>query len=255
MDNLIFYIFAALFGLAVGSFLNALVWRLRNKKSIAFSRSQCPKCKHVLTWLDLMPVLSFVFLGGKCRYCHKKISWQYPLVELATAVLFVLAVFVHGPDFQNLALILRDWFFIGVLMQIFIYDLKWNEILDQIILPAIIIVLAVMLLMGNAWDKLFLAAGLGAVFFLVQYAVSRGKWIGAGDIRMGALMGFMVGWPNILVAMFTAYVVGTIVALPLIFIKKKKFNSTIALGTFLAAGTLIALFWGNDIIAWYLGIA
>lgn len=250
MCDAIYYAFSSVFGLIIGSFLNALIWRLKNKKSMLRTRSVCPKCGHVLAWHDLIPVFSYVLLDGKCRYCGKKISIQYPLVEAATAALFVLAVFVYGPE--NISLIFRAWFFISLLIVIFTYDLLWGEILDKITLPAIIMVLSINLLLGCGWAGLFMGAGIGFVFFLLQFLASKGRWLGGGDVRMGALMGFMVGWPNILVALFAAYIVGAAVAMPLLFAGRKKLSSKIPLGTFLALGTLVALFWGEEIIAWYL---
>ncbi|NIP33078.1 prepilin peptidase [Candidatus Saccharibacteria bacterium] len=248
----LYYILTVLFGLAVGSFLNAYIWRLKKGNSVWRGRSICPECKHNLSWLDLVPVLSYAVLKGRCRYCGKKISLQYPLVELATAILFVMVLYVHFEAGNGLHFILRDWFFIAVLMIIFVYDLKWGYILDRVSLPSIIIAFSVNILIGFSWHNLLLAAAIGSGFFLLQYAISRGKWIGGGDIRMGALMGFILGWPNVVVGLFLSYIVGSSVAVYLLARKKKKMGSTIAMGTFLAVGTVIAMLWGVDILMWYL---
>jgi len=248
------YTLAVFFGLAVGSFLNACIWRLKNKRSVLYGRSMCPHCKHKLTWIDLVPVLSFIFLRGRCRYCGKKISLQYPLVELASGILFGLAA-MNSPllDPGSLYFLLRDWFFIGVLIIIFVYDLRWGYILDRVTLPTAIAAFAVNILLGAGWQRLVLAAVIGSGFFLFQYAVSRGKWIGGGDIRLGALMGFMLGWPQIITALFFAYFIGAIVAIYLLLSRRKRMGSEIAMGTFLSAGTVVALLWGEKIINWYFG--
>lgn len=252
MNSGLYYILTVIFGLVLGSFLNAYIWRLKSKRSIWRGRSICTHCKHNLSWLDLIPVFSFLFLRAKCRYCGKKISWQYPLVEIFTALIFSLILYIHLTADNSLWFILRDWFFASVLIIIFVYDHRWGYILDRVSLPAIIIAFCVNMLLGYHWYGLFAAAVIGSGFFLIQYLLSHGKWIGGGDIRMGALMGFMVGWPNVIVALFLSYLIGAGVAILLLFGRKKKMGSTIAMGTFLAIGTLITLLWGDQILVWYL---
>lgn len=254
MLNAVLYIIAVIFGLAVGSFLNAYIWRLKTDKSVWKGRSVCVHCQHTLKAADLIPVVSFLMLRGRCRYCGKKISWQYPLVEIGAAAIFALILYVDLANGQGLYFLLRDWYFAAVLIIIFVYDFKWNYILDRVTLPAIVITFCLNILLGFYWLNLMLAAVIGASFFMIQYLVSKGRWIGGGDIRMGALMGFMLGWPNILVGLFIAYLAGAAVAIALVVKEKKKMNSTIAMGTFLAIGTLVALLWGNNIMIWYLGL-
>ena len=248
------YTLAVFFGLAIGSFLNACIWRLKNKTSILYGRSICPHCKHELSWIDLIPVISFIFLRRRCRYCGKEISWQYPLVELASGILFGLAAMKYSLlGYSDLYFLLRDWFFIGVLIIIFVYDVRWGYILDRVTLPAAIVAFAANILLGAGWQNLIFAAAIGSGFFLFQYAVSRGKWVGGGDIRLGALMGFMLGWPHIITALFFAYFIGAAVAIYLLASRRKKMGSEIAMGTFLSVGTAIALLWGDKIITWYFG--
>ncbi|MFH0819995.1 MAG: prepilin peptidase [bacterium] len=243
-------IFIFLFGLIIGSFLNCLIWRTYQGKSFIKGRSICPKCRHQLAWQDNIPILSFIMLSGKCRWCGKPISWQYPLVELATAILFVLAYFVElrvaGCGLRVLA-IARDWFFIAVLIIIFVQDLRWQVILDRITLPAMAAALLFNLILGFSLGNLLISAIIGGSFFAIQYLVSRGRWIGGGDIRMGALMGLMLGWSVLLAIMF-GYWLGAIAGIYLILSGQKKFSSKIPLGTFLAIGTIAALFWGEAIL-------
>lgn len=267
---MIFFIF--IFGLIIGSFLNCIIWRLHEKKSPFRGRSHCPNCQHLLAWYDNIPLLSFFVLKGKCRYCNKHISWQYPLVELATGLLFVLAYLHLFPydqllitkNFINdelLIILLRNWFFMAVLIIIFVYDLKYKLILDQVTLPAMAGALIFNLLdslksqvLSLELKNLFLSAIIGGGFFLIQYLVSKGKWIGGGDIRLGVLMGLVLSWPYILIAIFLAYIIGSLTSLILIASKIKTLKSKIAFGTFLSVATVMTLFWGKEIISWYFSL-
>ncbi|MDD4995434.1 MAG: prepilin peptidase [Patescibacteria group bacterium] len=254
MENGIIYAIAVILGLVAGSFINALAWRLKTGESVLRGRSHCPRCRHGLAWRDLVPLLSFIALCGRCRHCKKSISWQYPAVEVIAALLAAIILWHGLASGYEIFEFCRDWFFSGILLVIFIYDLRWGIILDQVSLPSIIAALSINLLLGVSWFSLIIAAALGASFFGLQFAISRGKWIGAGDIRMGALMGAMLGWPSILVGLFLAYILGSAVAVPLLISKTKKMKSTIPLGPFLAVGTFVAMLWGQQIINWYLGL-
>ncbi|MFA6551123.1 MAG: prepilin peptidase [Patescibacteria group bacterium] len=260
----LFFIFIV--GLCFGSFLNCFIYRLHEQKTI-LGRSFCPRCKKQIAWYDNIPLLSFILLKGKCRHCKKKISWQYPAVELVTAVLFVLIYINYQlpitndqlvSSFQfpvsNIILFARDLIFISVLIIVFIYDLRWQLILDKITLPAMVIALGFNLFLGAGWQNLLLAAIMGGGFFLAQYLISRGRWVGGGDIRLGALMGLMLGWPQILTALFLAYVSGAIIGVGLLVARKKQWSSQVPFGTFLSAATVVVLLWGSKILEWYLGI-
>jgi prepilin signal peptidase PulO-like enzyme (type II secretory pathway) len=277
--NFLIFVFIFIFGLVIGSFLNAIIYRLKVKKSVWHGRSFCPKCKKKLGFWDLIPVFSFIFLRGKCRYCHEKISYQYPLVELATGTIFFLIFY-----YQILAAGYLSWisiiptifyFFIAsCLIVIFVYDLLNYIIPDKVIWPAIIISLAyasfaIILyllkykeifykLYPHTWPPVYnpwyivYGALLGGGFFLLVVLISRGKWMGGGDIRLGTLMGLVLGFPLIFLALLIAFVSGSFVGLGLIAAKKKKFKSKIPFAPFLIFGTFIALFWGANIIEWYI---
>lgn len=262
------FIIVFLFGLAVGSFLNALIWRLHTGESILKGRSRCPKCKHVLGFWDLVPILSFLFQKGKCRYCREKISWQYPLVELVTAILFTIAYSMTFKfqlpifnkfsifNFQILELV-KWWFVVAVMIVIFVFDLKYSLILDKAVYPAAVVAFLMSPLLDErgVWHGIataLIAAAIGSGFFLLQYILSKGKWIGGGDIKMGGLMGLILGVKGLLVALFFAYIIGALVGLGLIALKRKTMKSQIPFGTFLAIGTIIAMFWGEGILRWYL---
>ena len=249
--------FVFIFGLIIGSFLNCLIWRLHKKEGM-WNRSYCPLCRKQIAWYDNIPILSFILLGGKCRHCKKDISWQYPIVELITGVLFVMVFYNSFQSlfsFNFLALTLKNWFIIAVMIVIFIYDLRWNLILDKITLPACLVVFILNLILGVSWLTLVVSGAIGGSFFLIQFLVSGGKWIGGGDIRLGLLMGFSLGYSSHLIfAILAAYFIGSVVGLGLIIFKKKKWDSEVPLGVFLASATIFTVFLGDKIINWYLGL-
>jgi len=258
----------SIFGLSIGSigsFINCLVWRLHERKTL-LGRSICPKCGYQLSWSDNIPLFSFLFLRGKCRKCGEKISWQYPVVELTTAVLFVLAFNIQYSIFNthsitniqysinDLIFLLRNWFLISVMIIIFIYDLKYYLILDIISLPSILIMFIFNFFLGFNLLNLLISGIIGGSFFLFQFLISKGKWLGGGDIRLGLLMGVSLAWPMSIFAIFLAYILGSFISVPLLIFKKKSLKSEIPLGVFLAPATIITLFWGEVILNWYLNL-
>jgi leader peptidase (prepilin peptidase) / N-methyltransferase len=242
-------------GLIVGSFLNAVIYRLSVNKSVVYGRSFCPTCKHDLGFMDLFPVVSYLMQKSRCRYCKKKISSQYPLVELATGLTFVL-LFLRLSElgFGYAELAIRFGFmavYTAFLIVIFMYDLKHYLILDKVILPAIIVAALGGFVMGYIWWHMVLAALVAGGLFAAQFALSRGRWIGGGDIRLGVLMGLMVSWPVVLVALFLAYMIGSIIGVGLIISGKKSMGSKVPFGTFLTVATYISLLYGPELLEWY----
>jgi len=245
-----FYLVIFIFGLIVGSFLNCVIYRLEEGKSFLKGRSFCPHCKHKLIWQDLIPIFSFLILRGKCRYCQKPISLQYPLVELATGIIF-LSIVLFNIQYSIFHILIACF-----LIVIFVYDLKHYLIPDKIIYPAIVIALIFnfQFLIVNEFSifKFSILSALGAAaFFLLIVLISRGKWMGVGDIKLAFLMGLILGFPNILVALFLAFFIGAIMGIGLIATGKKTLKSEVPFGPFLVAGTFLALFWGQDVINWY----
>ena len=258
--NSLIHFFIFLFGLAVGSFLNCLIYRLEVGEGFLKGRSYCPHCKHVLSWKDLIPIFSFLILKGKCRYCCQKISWQYPLVELSTGIIFLL-IFLTSLRINNYTpvyLLIMACFLIVV----FVYDLKHYIIPDKVIYPAIFVSGIWYLVSGISFNfytryeilNTIYSALVAAAFFLLIVLISRGKWMGVGDIKLAFLMGLILGWPNILVALFFAFFIGAIIGLGLIISGKKTLKSEVPFGPFLVTGTFIALFSGGQIIHWYLNL-
>jgi len=245
----------AFLGLAIGSFLNVVIGRLRSGETGWRRRSRCPDCHAVLRPSELVPVVSFLALRGRCRSCGKSISWQYPMVELSTMLLFLTAFWLRGGDAAALGgglfMVIRDWIFIAGLTIVFVVDLRDMVVFDSVTLPLIVIAFLLNLAAGADPVNLFLAALAGAGFFLFQYVISRGRWIGGGDIRIGGMMGMMLGFPGVLLALFASYVIGALAALGLLAAGKARWSGQMAFGTFLSVGTLLALFFGQPIMAWY----
>tara|TARA_Y100000310_G_scaffold180660_1_gene180577 strand:- start:158 stop:961 length:804 start_codon:yes stop_codon:yes gene_type:complete len=258
-------LFIFLFGLVIGSFLNVIICRLRTKQDIVKKPSHCTKCKKKLKWYDMIPVLSFIILRKKCRYCEMRISWQYPIVELATGTFFALTVYFAFSNFHNTLFIIHysffNLFFIAVLVIIFTYDLKHMLIPDKVIFPAIIIaalyaIFNSLFIIHNTLFilKYLLSASIGSAFFYALYTFSRGRWIGFGDVKLAIFMGLMLGWPNIILALLLGFLIGGIIGIILILKHKKQLKSQVPFGPFLVIGTLITMFFGDLIINWYLGI-
>lgn len=250
-DNIVYTAIATLFGLMVGSFLNVLIIRYHDLESIVGTRSHCPQCKQQIAWYDLMPLLSFVFLAARCRYCQEKISWQYPLVELLTAVLAVHLWSVYGLS------VLAGLYFVifSLLIVVAVIDYKEYLIPENMTLPAIILALLAAFngsLNTQAlpfWGATFAGGGL-----LVLVLVSRGRWMGTGDISLGLIMGLLAGWLGSVVGMIIAFMSGTIVGLLAIALKKKRLRDMIPFGPFLVFAAYVATIWGRDIALWYLNL-
>lgn len=237
----------------IGSFIACAVWRIRMKLSFLWTRSCCPECKKQLAWYDNIPLVSFLWLKGRCRYCRKNISWQYFWIELASALLFLLAAHLHQIHHGVTPEFVRDSIILFLLLFTFVYDLLYQEILDEVTLyPAVILFVLSLVFDWKSVESLLFGMLAGAGFFLLQYVLSKGRWIGGGDIRLGAFMGVILGWPLILVALLLAYVGGAIISLGLIAFNKKKMKSQVPFGTFLTIATVAAIFWGDSLVSWYI---
>lgn len=244
-------------GLIFGSFLNSVIYRLDDIKTIFTHRSHCPHCKEEITWYDLVPLFSFIALTGRCRKCKTQISWQYPLVEIATAAIFAIIYWQFGINGYSCLMMVMSCF----LVVIFVYDLYHMLIPDLVLMPAIIL----WILFGlcsfipglnlginlNIFSSLSGAiVAVGFIGFIVL--VTKGKGMGIGDIKLALLLGLILGWQNAIVGLFFAFVLGAVVGVFLLAIKAKKMKSELAFGPFLIIGFYIALFFGQNIVQWYL---
>lgn len=241
-----------IFGLIIGSFLNAVIYRLHRNVSFLKGRSYCPYCNHTLAYYDLVPLFSFIFLGGHCRYCEKKISWQYPLVELATAILFLSLFWGFGSQ-VNVSFVF--WaIMVSFLVVIFVSDLKWMIIPDRMIYGAIGVSLIYRLFSDVGMGAYLLSAFFAALFFSVIVFITKGKGMGIGDIKLAFLIGLLLGYPLIIVALFSAFLIGSIVGMAMILARVKTFGSEVPFGPFLILGLALAALWGQKIAEWYLDL-
>ncbi len=243
------YLFFIVLGLALGSFINVLVLRLKEEKSL-LGRSVCPKCSHQLSWFDNIPVFSFLFLKAKCRHCQEPISWQYPLVEIASGLLWLTAYIYFIT--QGIEAVFIYGFYFSILLSLFVFDLRWMLLPDAITLPAIFLAFIINWYLGFTLVLMLISGALGAGWFGIQYALSRGKWVGSGDIILGGLIGLMVGsWEHLLIVIFLAYILGSVIAVGLLFTGKKKLGAQLPMGVFLTLATVVAMVWGGQIWGWY----
>ncbi len=256
------WILAFIFGTLVGSFLNCVIHRLEKNEGFVKGRSYCPKCGRTISAIDLIPIISFILLGGRCRGCGDKISWQYPIVETATGILFV-AVILFGRTGGLWGTLETTYFLVvlSLMVLIFVYDLKHHLIPDEAVLAAIgaaIIWQGTILISGIASlaEVLsFFLAGLGAAgFFLAIFVISQGRWMGFGDVKLALFMGLFLGYPTILAALFSAFTSGSIIGLAMVLLKRKEMRSEIAFAPFLVFGTILAFFWGEPMINWYFNL-
>ena len=248
-------------GTIIGSFINALVYRIQNDEDFLLKRSHCPNCKHTLSPLELIPILSFLFLKGRCKNCNKKISLQYPLIELLSGILFVIPYL-----FSAFNLYLFFYYpLIFLLIIIFAYDLKYYLIPDIFTYTAIIIGLGFNLFKDiklgrnlfilESFSLQGILSGLGvALFFFILVFLSKEKWMGKGDIGLGFLLGLLLGWPKVVVGFFLAFFVGSVVGIILVLFQKKGMKAKIPFGPFLVLGTIIGMFWGTTLLNWYLNL-
>ncbi len=251
------YLLAGVLGASIGSFITMLVHRLHEGTSIIFGGSQCFHCGKKLTWMELIPLFSFLFLKGTCKKCGKKIPLRYFLIEVVTMILFLAVLYKHAeyPMMPDL-FIIRDWIIVVTAVFIFAYDTLYLEVHPGITIGAGVIVgLLYVLKVPFEWKSILFGILLGVSWFLIQYVVSRGRWIGGGDIMIGFFMGASLGFARTILALGIAYVVGASYGIALLALKRKKRKDQIAFGTFLSMGVVVALLWGTPILLWYQGIA
>lgn len=225
-------------GLVFGSFFAAFSWRYPKGISIVKGRSFCPKCKTQINWYDNIPLLSFILLGGKCRNCKKKISWRYPIIELTTALGFVLI----GVNIFSLSIF-------SVLFLILIIDLENKIIPDNFVFLGIFVVfLYTIYYIPNTASPSLLAGFICAGLLLLIHLATKGRGMGLGDVKFAVLGGMIVGLNLILIWLFLAFLTGAIVGIILILLRRAGLKDQIAFGPFLVLALPITLIWGQKII-------
>lgn len=236
-----------LFGAIIGSLLNGLVYRLRQHITL-WGRSQCPSCKANIHPAHLVPVISYVFLRGRCASCGARIHPSYPMVELLGGVLWLVAFF-HQP--WPVAFVLEALFF-SYLLFVAAFDARWKLLPIEPMAVMTLLGLMVQFLDGDLVNASYgLVVGVG--FLGAQYLISRGKWMGLGDLWLAASLGAWLGWQGMLVAFYLCYVVGGVIALVLFGFGYWKRGRRVAFAPFLALGAIGATLFGKVVYAWFAG--
>jgi leader peptidase (prepilin peptidase) / N-methyltransferase len=246
----IIYSYLLIMGLLFGSFFNVVGLRVPVMKSIITPRSACPKCKHTLTPLELIPVLSFLIQRGKCRQCKAPISSLYSIMEFLTGVLFVVVPLTFGWTVE----ILVGWTLVSLFIIITVSDIKYMLIPDKILLffAGFFLLERIFIPLSPWWDSL-LGAAIGFTLLLVISMVSNGG-MGGGDIKLYALLGFVLGTKLVLMSLFIATLLGALIGMIGIGLGVVERKKPIPFGPFIATGTLIAYFYGNTIFNAYLNL-
>jgi leader peptidase (prepilin peptidase)/N-methyltransferase len=288
MDELLIYSVLIIFGLLLGSFAGASVWRLRarqlvedkaegekvdskeykrllplTKARIRDDRSRCLHCEHPLAWYDLLPLVSWLSLGGKCRYCRTKIGWFEPLMEVGVAAFFVVSFWLWPQPLDSavMAFYFIAWLIAGVLLAIlFAYDLKWFLLPDVIVFPLVAVgaVMAVIKIMtaSDLVAALISTAGavaiLSGLYYLLHW-ISKGQWIGFGDVKLGLALALLLSdWRLAFIALFAANLIGCFIVIPAMLLKKLTRTTRVPFGPLLIIGAVIAMLGGVWLQATYI---
>lgn len=246
------YFFVALIGLVIGSFLNVCIFRIPEEQSICFPPSHCMNCKHKLGVLDLIPVLSYVFIGGKCRYCKEKISVRYPLIELLNGILYLAIYFEYGFSI----LTLKYFILTSLLIVISMIDFDTQSVytsttLFGAVVGSIFIGIQYFVFKDGSLD--FIIGGIaGALIIGIIVFLTRG--MGEGDIEIVGVCGLFLGLKGILLALFLGIVIGGIAGIIIVLLKIKSAKDKIAFGPFIAIGTMLSMLYGSEILNAYLNL-
>ncbi len=251
MDS-VMVIYSALFGLAVGSFLNVCIYRIPLKKSIVFPPSSCPNCGKKIRFYDNIPLISYILLLGRCRYCRTPLAWHYPFVEAVTGLLSMALFIKYGLSYQYFLYLL----FTSFLVAISFIDLQHQIIPDVMSLPGIAAGLAAAFIQENiSWQESLIGmiAGGGSLYLVaVVYEKITGKeGMGGGDIKLLAMIGAWMGWKSLHFIILLSSLAGVMVGVPFLLMAGKGLRVRIPFGPFLALGALLCFFFGHEIMGWY----
>ncbi len=237
---MVFFVF--ILGTLIGSFLNVVIDRIP-RGEILTGRSHCESCNKTLRWIDLIPIISFALSKGKCRYCKSPLSYQYPLVEILTGLLFLYSALIFP-----IYLLPFYFFFVSIFISIFITDLKYGIIPDKIIFPSLPITI-IFIILSNQNLLIHILSGLLAFgFFYLLFLLTKKRGMGFGDVKFALLIGLIFGFPGTIFVLYVAFLTGAVIGSILILWKKKKMKSSIPFGPFLALGCLVVMFFSNQIL-------
>lgn len=242
------YITIFLFGIVIGSFLNVCIFRIPNHETVVTERSHCMNCGYQLSWYDMVPVFSWLCLGGKCRKCKTPISPQYPIVEAVNGILYMVVFAVNGFSLESILYCL----FVSALLVLSVIDWRTYEI--PIGINIFILVLGILHTALDYSNWLTYVVGFFSVslFLFLLLWISKGRAIGGGDVKLMAVAGLLLGWKLAILAFFIGCIVGSVIHL--LRMKLSGADKVLAMGPYLSVGLFIAALWGNAMIGWYLGM-
>lgn len=246
--SVLLYICIFLYGIVIGSFLNVCIYRIPMKQDIVKVRSHCMTCGYQLKWYDLVPLFSYLCLRGKCRKCGAKISPQYPLIEAANGLLYVLVFLIKGVNVDSLLYCLL----FSALLALSIIDFRTYEIPVGFNYFIAILGLIKLVLNLRNWLNSLVGALCVSLFLLLLFIFSKGRAIGGGDIKLMAACGFMLGWQLIILAFCLGCIIGAITHV--IRMKVSKADHVLAMGPYLSIGVAIATLWGTNFLEWYISL-
>ena len=240
-----------LFGIVVGSYLAVIVDRYHQGRSANTGRSTCNHCQQKLGPLDLMPVLSYLALRGRCRRCHQPIGWQTLVIEGLAGLGAAAIIWIYGVSFESFGLTLAWWVSLVII---------WIDLRDYLIPDGALVWLtgAALLVRGVYPETLssgLLGLWVGVAILGGLFLLTRGKGMGLGDVKLMVPLGFLLGWPTILTGLFLAFILGSIVGLGLMLTHRRGWREAVPFGPFLLVGATLAMIWGEQLLAWYLGFA
>ncbi len=247
-------VLAGIFGAVIGSFLNVVIYRLPLGQSIVTPPSRCRKCGYQLQWYDNIPILSWLFLRGRCRKCGVGVSMQYPIVELITGALFVLVIWMTPPG----PLLATRLILVCILIALFGIDLEHQILPNVITLPGIAIGVLLSLIAPPGWKDALVGVLLGGgVLYAIAgayYLWRREEGMGMGDVKMLAMIGAFLGWKAVLVTLVLSSFAGAIIGVALMAAQRGTMKFALPFGTFLAIGAIVSMFVGEPLVAWYAGL-
>ncbi|MGN0391113.1 MAG: prepilin peptidase [Wujia sp.] len=248
LETVVYSIFFALYGIVIGSFLNVVILRAPIRESITLKRSHCMTCGHTLAWYELIPLFSYLFLGGKCRHCKAHISIQYPIVEAANGAIYVIFFLAKGITIETFLYCLCA----SALLALSVIDWRTQEI--PISINIFILLLGLVRLftdLGN-WGQYVIGLFAVSGFLLLLNFITKGRGIGHGDIKLMAATGLLLGWKLNIIAFIMGCIIGSVVHL--IRMAVKKVGRKLAFGPYLSMGLFIAMIWGEQLVSWYLSM-
>ena len=246
LPTILLYTIIFLYGIIIGSFLNVVIYRLPLKENIVTTRSHCMTCGYQLRWYDLVPLFSWLLLGGKCRQCKAKISIQYPIIEALNGILYVMIFMKYGVSVESLLYCLL----FSALLALSVIDFRTYEI--PVGINYFILGLGILRVLSDLpnWKEYLIGFLAVSVFLYLIYIISGGRAMGGGDVKLMAVCGLLLGWKLIILAFLLGCILGSVIHI--LRMKITGEDHVLALGPYLSMGVAICALWGSELITWYI---